>query len=211
MEFKMKKRLISGIFAVIFALLSVLSLASCSKSTAPELDDVKGRLVYLIEESKELNVIFFGIGLPVYRRDTAISNRKTVYTNESLGGYDRLSENSQYITIDAMKSEAEKIYSKEYIAALYEGAFDGVLTGNTGAYLRFYDDGKYLYQNSTLYDFTVNERIYDYSTMKIIEPSSADYINVSIESYSLASKERIEITLSFTFENGDWYLDSPTY
>lgn len=207
----MKKRLISGIFAVIFALLSVLSLASCSKSTAPELDDVKGRLVYLIEESKELNVIFFGIGLPVYRRDTAISNRKTVYTNESLGGYDRLSENSQYITIDAMKSEAEKIYSKEYIAALYEGAFDGVLTGNTGAYLRFYDDGKYLYQNSTLYDFTVNERIYDYSTMKIIEPSSADYINVSIESYSLASKERIEITLSFTFENGDWYLDSPTY
>ena len=211
MEFKMKKRLISGVFAVIFALLSVLSLASCSKSTAPELDDVKGRLVYLIEESKELNVIFFGIGLPVYRRDTAISNRKTVYTNESLGGYDRLSENSQYITIDAMKSEAEKIYSKEYIAALYEGAFDGVLTGNTGAYLRFYDDGKYLYQNSTLYDFTVNERIYDYSTMKIIEPSSADYINVSIESYSLASKERIEITLSFTFENGDWYLDSPTY
>ena len=103
----MKKRLISGIFAVIFALLSVLSLASCSKSTAPELDDVKERLVYLIEESKELNVIFFGIGLPVYRRDTAISDRKTVYTNESLGGYDRLSENSQYITIDAMKSEAE--------------------------------------------------------------------------------------------------------
>ena len=207
----MKKRLISGIFAVIFALLSVLSLASCSKSTAPELDDVKERLVYLIEESKELNVIFFGIGLPVYRRDTAISDRKTVYTNESLGGYDRLSENSQYITIDAMKTEAEKIYSKEYIAALYEGAFDGVLTGNTGAYLRFYDDGKYLYQNSTLYDFTVNERIYDYSTMKIIEPSSADYINVKVESYSLASKERIEITLSFTFENGDWYLDSPTY
>ena len=207
----MKKRLISGIFAVIFALLSVLSLASCSKSTAPELDDVKERLVYLIEESKELNVIFFGIGLPVYRRDTAISDRKTVYTNESLGGYDRLSENSQYITIDAMKSEAEKIYSKEYIAALYEGAFEGVLTGNTGAYLRFYDDGKYLYQNSTLYDFTVNERIYDYSTMKIIEPSSADYINVSIESYSLANGIRIEITLSFTFENGDWYLDSPTY
>lgn len=207
----MKKRLISGVLAVILALLSVLSMASCSKSTAPELDDIKERLVYLIEESKELNVIFFGVGLPVYRRDTAISDRKTVYTNESLGGYDRLSENSQYITIDAMKSEAEKIYSKEYIAALYEGAFEGVLTGNTGAYLRFYDDGKYLYQNSTLYDFTLNERIYDYSTMKIIEPSSADYINVSVESYSLANGIRIEITLSFTFENGDWYLDSPTY
>jgi hypothetical protein len=211
MEFKMKKRLISGILAVIFTLLSVLSLASCSKRTAPELDNVKERLVYLIEESKELNVIFFGVGLPVYRRDTAIADRKIVYTNDSLGGYDRLSENSQYITIDAMKSEAEKIYSKEYIAALYEGAFEGVLTGNTGAYLRFYDDGKYLYQNSTLYDFTLNERIYDYSTMKIVEPSSADYINVRVESYSLANGIRIEITLSFTFENGDWYLDSPTY
>ena len=126
-------------------------------------------------------------------------------------GYDRLSENSPYIGIDAMKAEAEKIYSGGYLAALYEGAFDGVLSGNTGAYLRFYDDGNYLYQNSTLYDFTLNERIYDYSTMEIVEPSSADYINVSVESYSLADRKRITVTLSFTFENGDWYLDSPTY
>lgn len=207
----MKKRALAGILALIMSIITLVSMASCGKSTAPELDGIKERLVYLVEESKELNTIFFGVGLPVYRRDSALADRKIVYSNESLSGYDRLNDNSPYITVDAIKGEAERVYSEEYIEALYEGAFDGVMTGNTGAYLRFYDDGNYLYQNSTLYDFTLNERIYDYSTMEIVEPSSADYINVNVESYSLADGKRIEVTLSFTFENGDWYLDSPTY
>ena len=207
----MKKRIISGTLAVIIVLIAVFSMSSCAGSNPPELNDVKERLVYLIEESKELNVIFFGAGLPVYRRESALSDRKTVYTNDALNGYDRLNENSPYVSINAMKADAEGIYSEEYLSALYEGAFDGILTGSTGAYLRFYDDGKYLYQNSTLYDFTLNERIYDYSTMEIVEPSSADYINVSVQSYSLADGKRITVSLSFTFERGDWYLDSPTY
>ena len=207
----MKKRILAGILALIISIIPLFSMASCGKSTEPELDDVKERLVYLVEESKELNVVFFGVGLPVYRRDATLTDRKIVYGNDSLMGYDRLSENSPYIGVDAIKADAEKIYSEGYLDALYEGAFDGVLSGNTGAYLRFYDDGNYLYQNSTLYDFTLNERIYDYSTMEIVEPSSADYINVNVESYSLADGKRVTVSLSFTFENGDWYLDSPTY
>lgn len=207
----MKKRILASVLALILGVVSVLSLSSCQNSTAPELDDVKERFVYLIEESKELNVIFFGVGLPVFRRDSSISDRKMVYAEDLINGYDRLSENSQHISIDSIKYYAEQVYSEEYLTALYEGAFDGILTGNAGAYLRFYDDGNYLYQNTSLYDFTVNERIYDYSTMEIIAPSSADYVNVSIESYSIADGSRITIILSFTFERENWYLDSPTY
>ena len=207
----MKKRVLAAILASVLSLCAVISMASCQGSSAPELDDVKERLVYLIEESKELNVIFFGKGLPVYRRDSAISERKTVYASDSINGYDRLNENSEYISIDALKYAAEQIYSKDYLSAVYEGAFEGILTGNTGAYLRFYDDGKNLYQNTNLHDFKVNERIYDYSTMEIIAPSSSDYINVTVETYSLGESKRKTVTLSFTFENGNWYLDSPTY
>lgn len=207
----MKKRVLAGILALVLGVCTVLSLTSCQGSSAPELDDVKERLVYLIEESKELNVIFFGKGLPVYRRDSAIAERKTVYTSDSINGYDRLNENSEYISIDALKYAAEQIYSEDYLSAVYEGAFEGILTGNTGAYLRFYDDGKNLYQNTNLHDFKVNERIYDYSTMEIIAPSSSDYINVTVETYSLGESKRKTVTLSFTFENGNWYLDSPTY
>lgn len=47
--------------------------------------------------------------------------------------------------------------------------------------------------------------------MKMIDPSSADYINVSVESYSLADNVRRVVYLSFAYENGNWYLDSPTY
>lgn len=207
----MKKRILASVLALIVCFGSALSMVSCQNSNAPELDDVKERLVYLVEESKELNVIFFGVGLPVFRRESALSDRKMIYVDDSVSGYDRLSENSQHITIDSIKYAAEQVYSEEYLAAVYEGAFEGILTGNTGAYLRLYDDGKYLYQNTNLYSFTINERIYDYSTMKIIAPSSADYINVTVESYSIGNSERLTITLSFTFERGDWYLDCPTY
>ena len=207
----MKKRILSSVLALIVCLCSIFSMVSCQNSNAPELDYVKERLVYLIEESKELNVIFFGVGLPVFRRESLLSDRKMVYSGDALSGYDRISENSQYMSIDAIKYAAEQVYSKEYLSAVYEGAFDGILTGNSGAYLRLYDDGNYLYQNTDLYGFTVNERIYDYSTMKIVEPSSADYINVTVESYSIENSKRITITLSFTFERGDWYLDCPTY
>ena len=207
----MKKRILASVLALVMCFCSVAALSSCQNSNAPELDDVKERLVYLIEESKELNVIFFGVGLPVFRRESALSDRKMIYVSDNLSGYDRLSENSQHVTIDSIKYAAEQVYSEEYLAAVYESAFDGILTNNDGAYLRLYDDGNYLYQNTDLYGFTVNERIYDYSTMEIVAPSSADYINVTVESYSVGNSERITITLSFTFERGNWYLDCPTY
>ncbi len=207
----MRKRILASVLALIMSFCSILSMVSCQNSNAPELDDVKERLIYLVEESKELNVIFFGVGLPVFRRESSLSDRKMVYSGDNLSGYDRLNENSRYTSIDSIKYAAEQVYSKEYLAAVYEGVFDGILTGNSGAYLRLYDDGKYLYQNTDLHGFIVNERIYDYSTMTIIEPSSADYINVTVESYSIEDSKRITITLSFTFERGDWYLDCPTY
>jgi hypothetical protein len=77
--------------------------------------------------------------------------------------------------------------------------------------VRFYDNGEWLYQNTNATDFGLSERIYDYSTMKIVEPSVADYVNVSVESYSLSDPTVREVFLSFVYENGNWYLDSPTY
>lgn len=206
----MKKRIFSAIIACILVICSLSTLISCS-SEPPEIDGLKERFVFLIEESKELNVIFFGNGLPVYRRDGLLTKRKTVYFNESLGNYERLMENAEYISIEHIKIVAEEIYSKDYLSDVYESAFDGIMTGETSAYVRFYDDGEYLFQHINFYDFTLCERIYDYSTMKVVEPYSSNYINVVIESYTLEDETRREVELSFVFENGNWYLDSPTY
>lgn len=206
----MKSRIFIGILALIIALSTLFSLCSCQKM--PELDsELKDRFIYLIEESKELNGIFFGAGLPVYYRDNELSDRLGVYFNDEIVGYNRVIEGTSYLTVDSIKQKAERVYSSDYLSALYETAFDGVMTGNTSAYLRFYDDGNWLYQNILATDFELAERIYDYSTMEIVKPSNNEYINIRIESYTLENDIREIVNLSFIYENGSWYLDSPTY
>jgi hypothetical protein len=111
-----------------------------------------------------------------------------------------------------MKSAAEKIYSKEYMADIYETAFDGYMTGNSSAYLRFFESADWLFQNRNAVDFNISERVYDYSTIEMVKPSSDKYINITIESYTIDKpEERETIALGFTFERGNWYLDTPTY
>ncbi len=206
----MKKRIFAAIMAFVMIVCALSAFTSCS-SEPTDIEGLRERFVYLIEESKELNVIFFGNGLPVYRRDDPMTEKKMIYFNDSLGNYDRLMENSEYVSIDHIKIAAEEIYSKDYLSEVYESAFDGIMTGELSAYVRFYDDGEYLCQHVSLYDFTLEERIYDYSTMRVVEPYSSDYVNVVIDSYSLKNNVRCEVELSFVFENGNWYLDSPTY
>lgn len=206
----MKEQKLTSIVAFILVLLLVLPFAGCA-GAAPSLDTLKERFVYLIEESKELNTLFFGKGLPVFRRDGKLSDRKMIYYVDEVRGYDRVMENSAYYSIDEMKAQVELIFSEDYLSELYEGAFDGIMMDDSSAYLRFYDNGEWLHQNTNAIDFGLSERIYDYSTMKIVEPSTGDYVNISIESYTLADPTKREVSLSFVYENGNWYLDSPTY
>jgi hypothetical protein len=206
----MIRRYCTAILAFFLVLALSLSMMSCAVN-APDISEVKERFVYLIEESKELNVVFFGTGLPVYRRGDAISDRKMVYFDDELTGYDRVMENTDYLTIDEIKASAELVFSEDYLSDFYESAFDGIMTGSSSAYVRFYDDTDWLYQNVNATVFALSERIYDYSTMTIIDPSSDTYVNISVESYSLADPTRRTVYLSFVFENGNWFLDTPSY
>lgn len=208
------KKILLSVLSLILVLTFTLPLASCKdkiNSEPPKIDDIRERLVYLIEESKELNVVFFGKGLPVYVRESEIADRKMVYFSNSSGNYDRVTEQSEYKTPEAIKIAAEKVYSKDYLSAIYESAFDGVMTGSTSAYVRFYDSSDGFMQNTNATVFKLEERIYDYSTMQLVEPSNADYINVEINSYTLSDKKINKVYLSFIYENGNWYLDSPSY
>lgn len=196
---------------ILFISIFTLSFTSCSKEEPPSLDDVKERFIYLIEESKELNILFFGAGLPVYKRDDVISDKRQIYFKDDVYGYDLITEHSEYKSTEQIKEAAKKVFSSEYLSALYESAFEGVMVGEDSAYIRFYDNGSSLYQNTYATDFNVNERIYDYSTMKITDPSSSSYVNISVDSYSIEDGVYTTVYLSFAYENGNWYLDSPTY
>ena len=205
----MKKRIISFVLVILVLVMSV-SLMSCSGS-GPKLEDVKERFIYLIENSKELNTIYFGKGLPIYEREGILAEQKGVYYNDTLTSYDKVMENSRYLSIDEIKERSEEIYSTEYLAALYETAFDGIMTGSSSAYLRFFESADWIFQNTYATDFDLSERIYDYSTMQIVTPSNNEYVNVIIDSYTLKDRKVKTVSLTFVYERGNWYLDSPTY
>ncbi len=205
----MKKAIVSLILITVL-IVSALSAVSCS-GKAPKLDDVKERFIYLIENSKEINTLYFGSGLPVYERDTLLSNKKGVYYDDKYTTYERVMENSRYLTVNEIKERSERIYSTEYLKAMYETAFEGVMTGSSSAYIRFYESENWLYQNLYATDFELSERIYDYSSMKIVKPSNGEYVNITIDTYTLEDKTVKNISLTFVYERGDWYLDSPTY
>ena len=203
----MKKSIIS---IVLVLLIVVLGMSSCSGS-APKIDEVRDRIVYLIEGSKEINILFFGSGLPTYKRDGLIETELGVYYDDEYTAYNKVMENTRFKGIDDMKKAAERVYSENYLDAIYETAFEGYMTGSSSAYMRFLETSDWMYQSISATDFDLSERIFDYSSMEIVKPSNGEYMNVTIDSYSLRDKKVKTITLSFIYERGNWYLDSPTY
>ncbi len=175
------------------------------------MDDVYDRFVYLIEESAEINEMLFGVGIPVYERDALITEKRQIYFGTGQSVYDLSMEQSKYYSVDTIKLEAQRIYSSKYLKALYETAFDGVLITD-GSFLRFYEEGGKFYQARNSTEFDYQRKVYDYSTMKIVKPSDDDFITVEIEAYDVGmSHKRRTIEISFVKENGEWYLNSPTY
>lgn len=203
----MKKNIISIALVLIIV---VLGMSSCSGS-APEIDEVRDRIVYLIEGSKEINILFFGSGLPTYKRDGLIETELGVYYDDEYTAYNKVMENSRFRSIDDMKKAAERVYSENYLDAIYETAFEGYMTGSSSAYMRFLETSDWMYQSISATDFDLSERIYDYSSMEIVKPSNGEYLNITIDTYTLRDKKVKTITLSFIYERGNWYLDSPTY
>ncbi len=204
----MAKRILCMVLATVLCVSTLFSLTSCS--ALPELDTVKDRFIYLIEESKQLNTIFFGVGLPVYDREGALSLRRGIYYEDELPSYNTLTNFAPYYNIDGIKQKAESVFSAEYLELIYEGAFKGVLSAGHN-YLRFYEFEGKLYQSQSATNFNLSERIYDYSTMQIVKPSNNEYINITVQSYTVDDPRPRTVSLSFIFQRGDWYLDTPTY
>ena len=134
-----------------------------------------------------------------------------VYYNDVLTTYDSVRENAGYVSIADIKDKAQKIYSAKYLEQIYESAIDGVVVGEGAAYIRFYENEQWLYQNTNATKFDLADRIYDYSTMQMLPISDGENVTVTVDTYTADDPKIKTVSLSFVFENGDWYLDSPTY
>ena len=248
------------------AILLTLTLTACGGGK-PDIEELRPRIIELIEASYEINDIFFGDGIDRIdyeaeyqkiidsyaeglaaaqkalfeaeqkkvlaktseERDAAekaieeaereIKKNTYMFTKEEfLAQYDTdltyvATRSDKYLTVSDIKTAAEQVYSKSYLMSIYETMFVGYIeSGMTDMiYARYYEgaDGLMILKEANVW--ITAKRIYDYDTMKIVRPSSANKITVLIDSHLEGQTEILPVRLSFIMQDGEWYLNTPSY
>ncbi len=210
----MKKRIAS-----LLALLILCGMLPCFASSCnaggppPALEDVYDRLVTVIEASHEVNVLLFGAGLPVYPRGSEEDELVHRYYGVNDDGMEYVTPYTKFSTIAAMQNAMAAVYSVEYRESLNETLFTGYADSGMSVALpaRYHEDERYLYQSRYVDALVKGTRVYDYAAMEIVEPSNATRIRVAVPSYTESRPDEwVTVYLAFVYENGNWYLDSPS-
>ena len=208
------------IFTVVLILVgAVLGCVGCA-GRAPKLEQIYDRVVVLIEESYELNEIFYGKGLPYCDRNLPVY--ETLYSDYTKLGYTKnyniVSGQAKYHTVEEIKQAAAKVYSSALLeSSVYPGMFDGLMQSTPGSTSK-YLPARYIQDNTDLYILIEEENayhptplIYDYASMKIIRPSNAKRVSISINAWEEDQPDRVfEMELFLLKENGVWLLDKLT-
>lgn len=208
------KRILTLLLAVLMLAGSAVGLASCSASEpAPDIDQVYDRLVQVIEASHEVNVLLFGAGLPVYPRGDAEDELVHRYYGVADNGQQFVTPYAKYTSIAEMQAAIAAVYSTEYRESLYESLFTGFAADEMSVVMpaRFSEDERFLYMSKYVDPLVDGVRVYDYASMEIVSYSHSSRLRVSVNSYTEDRPEEWKrVYLSFVYENGDWYLDSPS-
>ena len=185
-------------------------------TSAPRVEDIYDRMVYLIESSQEVNALIYGCGLPVWEDDSEYVEFMHVYYGlEPAQHYEIVTPNAKYFSVNQMKEEIEKIYSKEYLdEVIYRSIFDGYaiedgVGGSVIGVARYYEEGNYLWQSKDFKTFYTGMRVYDYSSMQVRSLGKTDRCVVTINSWLEDSPDQIEtVEILIALQDGEWYLDN---
>lgn len=156
-------------------------------------------------------------GLSFFAAEYTEKTPEYVYgEDDPYNDYNVVRADAAYTSIDAIKAAAEKVYTKEYLEAVYQGAFDGVgfaVDGASGVRnSRFIEYDYLLRQYGKAEPLIKAKRIYDYGTMKIISPSNSKRVNLTMDTHLEGETEILNVRLTLILgADGQWYLDSPTY
>ena len=218
----MMKTTIKTVTAVLLAVVLCASLAflpGCAQG--PSINELYDRVVWLIENSYEANVIMFGEGIPVYERGSEIASLLDIYgttDGQTAKNYSLATPALSYLTFEEMQAGMEKVYSVSYLSKLFNGLFSGavyeLIDGSSSIEpARFREEAEgVLYQLTEYQPLVTGERIYDYATMEIVGKSSGGHVNVRMNTYKAGDGGKmLPVVLRLVFERDNWFLDSPTY
>ena len=149
--------------------------------------------------------------------------REFVYDESSPENFDVVRVDCPYQTVAEIKEKASSVYSSSYLAAIYRTVFEGYKTEDRIVFARYMEDesgnGGYLLKSNQFEPFFDKQTEYRFDTMKIVEPSRSDSVNVEITAHGTyidfdsAEKKTGEFqrVIKFVLEDGKWRLDTPTY
>ena len=142
---------------------------------------------------------------------------------------------TQFTSVAEIKAEAEKYYSKDYLRKIYPSIFVDDYYGENGLNTRakyleleVYDMFGNAKEKLALHEYAYHSPIitkenpatvYDLESMKIVTPSSATLLLVEIQGYGTYfdpdKGEKVtgwhSVLLQFALQDGEWYLDGPSY
>ena len=193
------------------------ALASCGPSA--DIEEIRDVLHDLIPRSEELNVIYFGEGLPLSSDRELVEEFYASFDSDiEMINYHPVDPECGYTSEDEIREATLAVFTEEYSEYLFTRAFTGISDVlSNGAedvkYSAIY--AMYLMQNGTLTvridlaDEAIElGREYDIDSCEIVR-SRGNYVVVSVPSVFDGKAEDIELKLVKT-PNG-WRLDSPTY
>lgn len=209
------KKTILTILCAVALIVGLPGCGGCSK--APKIDDVFDRVVELTEEARQLNTAFYGAGLPTYDKESPIY--RDVYDADMSTykqDYSIVDPRCGLGSVAELKEAAEKVYSPELLKMqVYPAVFDG-LTATIGgasaiAVARYQEEGGNLYCLDSAKEETRAELVFDYGTMKIIRPSNAKRVLLTVDAWEVGKpEEKFSYRLILANVDGIWYLDNLT-
>lgn len=211
-------RVLTAALAILLILSACATASACSR--APRAEDLRETVRELVEASYELNAVFYGAGLPVLDRDSELYEGLYAYLAPSsiVKDYDIVSPHAKFSRIEDIKTAAKQVFSPSWCEdVLFVSAFSGVSSDLGGTMLvsepRFMEDDTYLYQFAGATDYlTRGEKIYDYSTLRVVRPSNATSVGVEMTAWYVSNPDdRFTASLRLLLTDDGWRLDSPTY
>lgn len=195
--------------AVLALLLCVLAVATgCQQASPPALEEVYDAAVDLIERSYAVNDILFGYGLPVWKQGSSYAEVMSVYMGQIQ--YETTTPYSIPSTADRIRTMLSSVYSSSYVESLTATLFDGYAYEEGAMAAQLKEDSKGLHQYKHYTPLVTWQRIYDYSTMRVVGGDERTAI-LEIDSHLENEQTVLTVELVLVLEDDGWRLDTPTY
>ncbi|MBR2621515.1 MAG: hypothetical protein IKC97_03995 [Clostridia bacterium] len=189
-------------------LFMLVSLCACTRSKPPATEEIYDTAVELIESSYAVNDIVFGYGLPVWKAESEYAKLHYMYNKTPI--YENVTEYTQVTTISQIKTLMAEVYSADYLESLFVTMFDGYAYEEGAMAAQIHEDAARLYQHRSYTPLITNQRIYDYSTMRIVDGDDQTAV-IQLDSHLENEQTTLIVELVLVLEDGEWKLDTPTY